>query len=68
VPKLAALEPRGHAYLIEQMTGEGLIDQVMHKVGIDQAKKLSAFRSAPATGVYAYVRGSLCIDTVLRFI
>ena len=36
-PKLAAPDPRGHAQT-EQMTGEGLIDKVMHKLGIDQAK------------------------------
>ena len=36
-PKLAAPDPRGHAQT-EQMTTDGLIDKVMHKLGIDQAK------------------------------
>jgi len=36
-PKLAAPDPRGHAQT-EQMTTEGMIDKVMHKLGIDQAK------------------------------
>ena len=36
-PVLAAPDPRGHAQT-EQMTGGGLIDQVMHKMGIDQSK------------------------------
>ena len=36
-PQLAAPDPRGHAQT-EQMTGHGIIDQVMHKLGIDQTK------------------------------
>lgn len=36
-PTLAPPDPRGHAQK-EQMTGQGLVDQVMHKMGIDQTK------------------------------
>lgn len=36
-PKLAAPDPRGHAQT-EQLTTEGLVDKVMHKLDIDQTR------------------------------